>query len=133
MGNCWRQVDAYFFPVDRHSIQGKSVLVEQKTFRIVKIVLCLLMWGALAYNQTTIAYVSRLFRHPYEEYIYLTEWGIWLTFIYLTLSTVNMLSVWKRKKPLWTGAWKLETILHLTAFVDEFVITIVFWTVLYQY
>lgn len=43
-----------------------------------------------------------------------------------------MLSHWKRNEPLWGGIWKLETVLYLTALVDEFMITIIFWSFLYR-
>lgn len=42
-----------------------------------------------------------------------------------------MLSHKFRNKPLWSGIWKLETVLFLTALVNEFAITVIFWSVLF--
>jgi hypothetical protein len=88
--------------------------------------------AAFVYNQTTITYTFYYCSKFEEEYIYLTEWGVWLTFLYFTCTTFNMLSHQCRGKPLWKGVWKLETALFITAFVDEFAITVVFWSVLNQ-
>ena len=56
MGNCWRRLDKYFFPNDLYEIQGKSLLVPQKTYVGIKTTLSLLIIAAFAYNQSTLRY-----------------------------------------------------------------------------
>jgi hypothetical protein len=65
--------------------------------------------------------------------IYLTEWSLWLTLLYFLLATGDLLSYRFRARTIWQGAWKVQTVLFVTAFVNEFVVTIMFWSILFQY
>lgn len=133
MASCYAKTDRYFFPRDLSVLHGKSLVVGITAYRVIKVALFLFSLAIISYNQTTILYSDCYGSFIQDEFIYLTEWGVWLTFFYFSVSIANMLSHQWRGKPLWNGIWKLETVLFLTALTYEFTITVVFWSVLYRY
>lgn len=64
--------------------------------------------------------------------IYLTQWGVWLTFFTLVFGNLARKPRTQIKNKRICRFWKVWTILYELTFVMEFTITLVFWTILYS-
>jgi hypothetical protein len=90
--------------------------------------------GAYGTRPPSLESISKdLFSELLLQAVYLTEWSLLLTLLYFLLATADLLSYRFRARTIWKGAWKVQTVLFVTAFVDEFVVTLMFWLSLIFY
>ena len=67
----------------------------------------------------------------FSHLIYLTQWGLWLTFFTLILGNLARKGRSQNSNKRVCRIWKAWTIMYELALTMEILITLVFWTILY--